>query len=329
MGPEHRCVQCIGFTFFMLRLHDAGMRLVHVRAADLNLLVAFGELLRGPSVTAAAARLGVTQPAMSRTLARLRKTFGDPLFVRTASGLRPTPRATALQPLLEEVLEGAETLIAGPERFDPGTAQRTFVIGTADYGEAVLLPPLLRRLTSEAPGVRLRLAVVPMPLDAALERGEVDLAWTPRVHAPRTVVWTRLFDETFAFVVRREHPVLKQGPFTLDRYLSLLHLAIAPVGRSSGNPLDDLLARMGRKRDVVATVPSFLVVPSLLAASDVGATLPQRVITATAERYDLVSLPIPFPAQGFSMHQAWHERMRKDPGHAWLRQIVTAIARTA
>lgn len=310
-------------------LHDGGMRLAHVRAIDLNLLVAFAELLQGPSVTAAAARLGITQPAMSRTLARLRKAFADPLFVRTATGLRPTPRAAALRPLLEEVLAGAETLIAGPERFDPKTAQRTFVISTADYGESVLLPLLLRRLTSEAPGVRLRIAVTPVPLEAVLERGELDLAWTPRIQTPRTVVWTRLFDETFAFVVRKGHPVLKQGPFTLERYLSLRHLAIAPAGRSNSNPLDDLLARMGRRRDVVATVPSFLVVPSLLVTSDVGVTLPKRIVAATAERYGLVSMPLPFPASGFSMHQGWHERMRKDPGHAWLRQLVAEVARTA
>ncbi|MFZ5444371.1 MAG: LysR family transcriptional regulator [Myxococcota bacterium] len=305
------------------------MRLTHVRGVDLNLLVAFAELLQGPSVTAAATRLGVTQPAMSRTLARLRKTFGDPLFVRTAAGLQATPRALQLQPLLVEVLEGAETLVAGPERFDPKTAERTFVVSTADYGESVLLPALLSRLAAEAPGVRLRIAVTPQPLDAVLERGDLDLAWTPRVPTPRTVIWSRLFDETFAFVVRRGHPVLRRGPFTLERYLSLRHLAIAPAGRSNRNPLDELLARMGHRRDVVATVPNFLVVPSLVAASDVGVTLPRRLIAAVAARYELVSLPLPFQAPGFSMHQAWHERMRKDPGHAWFRQLVVDLARTA
>jgi DNA-binding transcriptional LysR family regulator len=313
----------------MLCVHDDAVRLAHVRAVDLNLLVAFAELLQGPSLTAAAARLGITQPAMSRTLARLRRTFGDPLFVRTASGLRATPRATALEPLLGEVLAGAETLIAGPERFDPRTAQRTFVISTADYGESVLLPTLLRRLTQQAPGVRLRLAVMPLPLEVALERGDLDLAWSPRVQTPRAVVWARLFDETFAFVVRRGHPVLKQGPFTLERFLSLRHLAIAPAGRSGSNPLDDLLARLGKKRDVVATVPSFLVVPSLLLSSDVGVTLPRRLIEASAARYGLVSLPLPFTSPGFSLHQAWHERMRRDPGHAWLRQLVAEGAKAA
>jgi DNA-binding transcriptional LysR family regulator len=303
------------------------MRLAHVRNVDLNLLVAFAELLEGPSVTAAATRLGITQPAMSRTLARLRKTFGDPLFVRTASGLKATPRAAALAPALEEVLAGAEALVAGPARFDPATAERTFLISTADYGEAVLLPGLLQRLAREAPRVKLRLAVLPMPLEVALERGELDLAWTPRIATPRTVVWTRLFDETFEFVVRRGHPVLKRGPFTLERFLELRHLAIAPAGRSNRNAIDELLAGMGKKRDVVATVPSFLVVPSLLVNSDVGVTLPKRLVASAASRYGLVALPLPFSSPGFSMHQAWHERVRKDPGHAWFRQLVVDVAR--
>ncbi|MFO0599158.1 MAG: LysR family transcriptional regulator [Myxococcaceae bacterium] len=303
------------------------MRLVHVRNLDLNLLVAFSELLEGPSVTAAATRLGITQPAMSRTLARLREAFHDPLFVRTRAGLRPTPRATELSTGVREVLEATELLVAGPERFDPATAQRTFTVSTADYGEQVMLPGLLARLTAEAPGVSVRVTVQPASLEGALERGDLDLAWTPRVETPRTVVWTPLLHEEFGFVVRRGHPVLKQGAFTLERYLSLRHVAIAPAGRSNANPLDERLARMGKRRAVVATVPTFLVVPSLVAGSDLGATLPMRLIEPLAARFDLVTLDLPLPNAGFGFEQAWHERMRKDPAHAWFRHLVMEVAK--
>lgn len=308
-------------------VHDVAMRTSALRDVDLNLLVAFAELASTGSVTQAAARLGVTQPAMSRTLARLRKVFADPLFVRGPAGLVATPRAEAMRPGVEAWLQQAEVLVAGPARFDPKTAERTFLIATADYSEAVLLPRLLQRLEHEAPRVRLRISPQPSTLDGALERGELDLAWTPRQSSTRQVVWSRLFDEGFAFVVRKGHPVLGK-PFTLERFLSLRHLAIAPAGRSNRNPIDELLERQGRRREVIATVPNFLVVPSLIEGSDVGVTLPRRIIELSAKRYGLVSLPLPFEVTGFTMHQAWHERLRKDPGHAWFRQLVVEVARS-
>jgi DNA-binding transcriptional LysR family regulator len=223
-----------------------------------------------------------------------------------------------LLPAVDAWLEQADVLIGGAPRFDPLTAERTFVVSAADYGEAVLLPELLRRLEREAPKVKLRISTQPLPLDAALEKGELDLAWTPKQPSARTVVWTRLFDETFTFVVRKGHPVTKR-PFTLDRFCALRHLALAPVGRSNSNPIDELLARLGRKREVVATVPSFLVVPSLLLTSDVGVILPRRIFHAAAQR---------FQSHGFTLHHAWHERMRKDAGHAWFRQVVVEVSKT-
>jgi DNA-binding transcriptional LysR family regulator len=304
------------------------MRTPVLRGVDLNLLVAFAELAATGSVTRAATKLGVTQPAMSRTLGRLRKTFGDPLFLRGPGGLVATPRARELQPAVEAWLEQAAVLVAGPPRFDPATAERTFQVATADYAEAVLLPRLLQRLQQEAPRVRLRITTQPFPLDAALEAGELDLAWLPRQAASRQVVWTRLFEESFGFVVRKGHPVLRR-PFKLERFLSLRHLAIAPVGRTNSNPLDQLLEKLGHRREVAATVPNFLVVPSLVAGSDVGVTLPRRIVELATRHYPLVSLPLPFALPGFTMHQAWHERVRKDPGHAWLRQLVVDVARGA
>ena len=303
------------------------MRTSVLRQVDLNLLVAFAELASAGSVTAAATRAGVTQPAMSRTLARLRRTFGDPLFVRGPAGLVATPRAEALRPRVEAWLSQAELLVGRADRFDPATAERTFLVATADYAEALLLPRLLHRLEREAPRVRVRVTTPSPTLDQALERGELDLAWTPRQPSVRQVVWTRLFDESFAFVVRRGHPVLGR-PFTLERFLSLRHIAVAPVGRSNRNPIDALLEKRGLRREVAATVPNFLAVPSLVEGGDLGATLPRRTVELAATRYALAVLDMPFEVPRFSMHQAWHERVRKDPGHAWFRQLVVEVARS-
>ncbi len=305
----------------MERISGVGLR--HV---DLNLLVAFAELLQTRNVTAAATRLGITQSAMSRTLGRLRETFGDPLFVRTAHGLQVTPRAEALSVGLFDVVERAHALVTGGPVFEPATAQRTFVVATSDYCEAVMLPQVLRALQADAPKLTLR--IVRTPTDVALEQGDADLAWTPRHPSSRSVVWTKLFEEDFGFVVRRGHPVLRHKTFTLDHFLSLRHVAIAPGGQNDSNPLDRALARVGRRREVVATVPSFLAVPELLHDTALGATLPTRVIERVAARQGLQRLELPFALASFSISQGWHERMRKDPGHAWLRARVAAVART-
>ncbi|MBL8909169.1 MAG: LysR family transcriptional regulator [Archangium sp.] len=298
----------------------------HLRHVDLNLLVALAELLQSRSVTAAASRLGITQPAMSRTLGRLRSTFGDPLFVRSSTGLKATPRAETLSLAVYDVVERANALVTGGPLFDPLTTERTFVVATSDYAEALLLSRVLEALEKQAPRLKLRI-VRALDADALLEQGDVDLTWEPKKRSVRTLVWSRLFDDGFAFVVRKGHPVLKRGAFTLDRFLSLRHVALAPRGLNDSNPLDLALARAGRRRDVVATVPSFLAVPELLRDTELGATLPTRIIERVAARHGLVELPLPFTMPRFDLSQAWHERMRKDPGHAWLRALVAAIGR--
>lgn len=305
----------------MERIASAGLRNV-----DLNLLVAFAELLQARSVTAAAERLGITQPAMSRTLGRLRATFGDPLFVRSVTGLRPTPRAETLSLAVFDVVERAHALVTGGPLFAPLTTERTFVVSTSDYVEALLLSRVLQVLEKQAPKLKLRV-IRTLNGDAMLEQGDVDFLWEPKRRAPRAIVWSRLFDDGFGFVVSKGHPVLKRGAFTMDRYLSLRHVALAPAGLNETNPLDVALARAGKKRDVVATVPTFLAVPELLRGTELGATLPSRIIERVAHRHGLVPLQLPFTMPRFDVSQAWHERMRRDPGHAWLRALVATIGR--
>jgi len=308
-------------------VHAGAVRFERLRSVDLNLLLAFSELFRAGSVTVAAARLGVTQSAMSRTLARLRGVFGDALFLRGRSALQPTPRAVALAGPIDALLEAAEGVVGGAPAFEPSTAGRTFTISTADYGQVVLLPKLLAQLARQAPRVSLRVVPTLHQLDEPLEQGDLDLAWVPRQTGSRAVVWGRLFDEAFTFVVRRGHPVTRRR-LTLDRFCALRHVALAPASHSAANPVDAVLARLGRRREVVATVPNFLAVPPLLERNDVAAILPRRVFEAVAARYRLTALELPFALEGFSLEQCWHERSRRDAGHAWLRQRVVELAKT-
>lgn len=307
--------------------HTHEMRAMHVEALDLNLLVVLQRLLETGSVTAAAERLRLSQPAVSRALGRLREALGDPLFVRTPEGLRPTPRAEALRAELAAVLGRVDALLAGPVAFSPAQAARSFKVATTDYGAAVLLPGVLAELAARAPGVSVRLLPVGRPWEEALAEGAWDLAWSPRRKTGAGVVWKHLLDETFAFVVRAGHPATRR-PLTLEGFAAIPQIAIAPEGRG-GNPLDELLARLGARRRVVAHVASFLVVPPLVAGSDLGVTLPRRLVDQVAPRWSLAVLDLPFEMPGFAIQQAWHERFRRDPAHAWFRQLVARVAAEA
>lgn len=293
--------------------------------ADLNLLTTFRHLLATGSVTATADRMRLSQPAVSRALGRLRTALQDPLFVRDKPGLVPTPRALALQPELEALLTRLDDLLTSGAGFDPSTSRRTFVVSTSDYSASVLMRPLLQRLGKEAPGVTVRVVQTAPEAEAALQQGTWDFLWAPQRSMSQAIVWTKLFDETFSFVVREGHP-LAGKPLTLERYLSIQQIALSPEGRP-GNPLDETLQRMGHQRQIVAHVPTFAVVPSLIAHSDLGAVLPRRIIEVHGKPWRLVSRALPFPVHGFTLKQAWHERHRHDAGHAWFRQLVVDLCR--
>ena len=304
---------------------NADMPLTHLDGIDLNLLLVLQRLFEAGSVTGAAERLGLSQPAVSRSLSRLRRAFGDDLFVRAPGGLQPTPRAEALRAGLGEALARLGALVAGPAPFSPAATTRAFTVAAGDYAEAVLLPRLLGALAREAPEATLRVVPVDPAWEPSLAERRSDLLWAPRRRAGAGVVWTHLWDEGFAFVVRRGHPAARR-PLTLERFTAVAQLAIAPEGRG-GNPLDERLARLGARRRVVAQVPSFLVVPALIAGSDLGVTLPRRLVALHAARWDLAALELPFDMPGFDISQAWHERLRGDPAHAWFRKLVAGVAR--
>jgi DNA-binding transcriptional LysR family regulator len=302
------------------------MQDVHLGGVDLNLLVALDALLAERSVTRAAARVGLTQPAMSHALARLRTLLDDPLFVRTPGGMVPTPRAEAMEAPIRRALVDIGAAIRDRSAFDPKTAKRAFTIATRDYADLVLLPPLVARLSREAPGVDLHVRTVPDDWAHALQQGEVDLVVAPLPgKGPSGVLARKLLDERLVCVMRKGHPDAKK-PLGLARYLALRHALVAPQGRAGGL-VDDVLAQKGLRRRVALRVPSFLVVPFVVARSDLVVTLAERVAVTFAESLDLAVLPPPLELSGFSLHLTWHERRAADAGLSWLRGLLLEVTK--
>ena len=294
---------------------------------DLNLVLALDALLAEQHVTRAAERLGITQSAASHALARLRQLFDDPLLVRGPRGtMIATPRATALAPAVHRVLVELSAIVRGDTAFEPITARRTFRIATSDYVELVLIPPLVQRLHRSAPNIDLWLHTMTNYGDEALAAGTVDVAVGPPrgVARPAGSYEKVLFEESFTCIMRAKHP-LASGKLTLPRYCAAQHLLVSPRG-TPGSLVDDALAALGRSRRVALAVPHFLVVPYLIASSDLIATLATRIATTFADALGLVTMPPPLALPKFQIAVAWHERDHDDPPHRWLREQLLAVA---
>ncbi|MBA3396499.1 MAG: LysR family transcriptional regulator [Deltaproteobacteria bacterium] len=287
---------------------------------DLNLLTSLDALLDERNVTRAAKRLGVTQPAVSHSLRRLRDLLGDPLLVRTRNGMTATPRAVALRPAVRAALEAAEVVLRAVPPFDAAMTERTFSLVMADQASFLLLPPLLERLAREAPGI----AVQVRPASRDPDAEDVDLAIGVFRDAPAGVHQLTLWREDFVCVLRKGSAAAR-GTFDRKRYLALGHLLVAPRGMP-GSPLDDVLARTGDRRRVMLTVPHFLVAPHVVATTDLVWTAPASLARAFAEQLPLVLRDPPLRLEGFTIALRWHARLASDPGLAWLRSVVQDVA---
>lgn len=293
----------------------------HLASVDLNLLVVLDVLLEERSVTRAAARLRRTQPAVSRSLGRLRSLLGDPLLVREGGGLSPTPRALALVAPLRAVLAEIEGGLLRPARFDPSTATRSFTLASADYAEWLLMGPLVARVARHAPGVDLvlqRAGALTDGLQAA------DLAVAPLGPGAEAFRSRALLEDSFACLVRRDHPRVGDS-LDVDTFVDLPHVLIAPRGQPGG-VVDRLLEQRGLRRRVAVRLATFLVAPSLVAETDLVLTLPRRLALRAASSLPLRVLEPPLPLPGFTLHAAWPERLHHDPGHAWLREQLRLVA---
>jgi len=304
----------------MHEAHDA------LNGVDLNLVLALDALLAERHVTRAAARLGLTQSAASHALARLRDLIGDPLLVRGARGVMvPTPRAEALAPQIHRVLSDLAGALRG-EAFDPATAKRTFRIGASDYVDLVLLPRLIERVSRLAPSVDIWIHSFVNHGDEELAAGQIDLAiGLPQGPARAAGSYEKvLFDESFTCIVRGGH-ALAGSRMTLARYCAASHLMVAPRSLP-GSFVDTALAELGKTRRIALAVPHFLVVPYIVAGSDLVATLPNRVAGLFIETLGLATMPPPIQIPKFQLVAAWHERNHHDAPHRWLREQILAVA---
>jgi len=300
------------------------IRFVNIASLNLNLLPVLDALLGERSVSRAAARLGLSQPAVSNALAQLRTLLEDPLLVRKAGGMAPTERALALGGPLRAALLALEQGLDPPAAFDPAAASRYFTIATNDFVAFAMLPRLLARLQHEAPGVRLHVRawqehVVP----SDLARGDADLQLGFNRGLPPGHQAAPLFEDSFMFVARKGHPLVR-GKITLATYTKLAHVLVSHEPNARG-VVDDALAQRGLTRNVALRVSHFLLVPPILAATDYVAALSQIVARPMARGLPLQLLPMPIEIPGATVQMIWHERTAASPAHAWLRQVVGEV----
>ncbi len=305
--------------------------MINISTFDLNLLRILNALLREGSTVGAARRLGLSQPAVSAALGRLRHALGDPLFVRQGQGLVPTSYASGLEAPLRVALEELENVLAGPQQFDPANTQIDFRISGTDFFATMLMPELAARVRRAATGVRLQLVdLVPDHYVEALEQQDVDLALLPERDFPAWIAHMPLFRAEFVVIARRDHPVLgAEGigagdVFPMDLFCALGHVLCSPDGRFHGLG-DDALARAGRSRKVVMSVPVFEGVLQVVAASDLIALLPDSLVARRGPDPGITILEPPMPIAPVQLSMIWHRRQSGDPAHAWLRGMVRDI----
>jgi DNA-binding transcriptional LysR family regulator len=292
-------------------------------APDLNLLVALDVLLAEGSVARAAQRLRLSPSAMSRTLARLRETTGDPLLVRAGRGLVPTPRALELRERVGPLVQDAEAVLRPQEALDLKRLVRTFTLRTSEGFVETFGPNLIARVGEEAPGVRLRFLQKPDRDSAPLRDGTVDLETGvvgkktgPEIRAQS------LFRDRFIGAVRQRHK-LSKGKITPSRYADGRHICVSRAGLDRGpidDALDGALEPLGFKREIVTMVGGFAAALALARASDLIATVPERHTGAL--RKGMYSFPLPVPIPQITVSLLWHPRLDADPAHRWLRKCV-------
>jgi len=294
---------------------------------DLNLLRIFHQLMIERRVSAVAETLGMSQPAVSGALKRLRAAFEDELFLRTTRGMQPTPLAEQLAEPVASAMETLRTAIARPARFDPATAQRNFMLSLTDIGEIYFLPPLLARLDELAPGINLSTARNTVrDLKEEMESGRVDAAIGLLPQLQGRFFRQRLFRQPYVLAMRRDHPLLRRKKITALDFSEAEHVVVLASGTGHGE-VDRQLERKRIARRVRLTVPHFVGVGHLLETSDLIATLPERMAQRIVKPFGLQYVPHPVKLPDAAIDLFWHARMQRDAGHQWLRrQIVELFA---
>lgn len=291
---------------------------------DLNLLPVFVTLIEERSVTRAAERLGITQPALSNALARLRVMMRDQLFVRERYGIQPTQMALDMAPVIAEALAKIDDVVLGQQTFDPTTAELAVTIAPNSYVEFVLMPAIVARLRERAPGIKLRLTPFGNDLaETGVISGTTTMVLGRVVDPPDSLVVQHLMDEGLACVVRADHPKIRDR-ISRAQYEAMKHVNVLPPGRMRVG-LFSALEQRGVRREVAVSVTHFLAVPEMIAVTDYCATLPILICRHLAKDPRLKILPAPLDLGTFPLDMAWHVRYRNDPAHRWLRSLVTEV----
>jgi len=311
----------IGGTKLLLKLISNIYTITQMNLSgfDLNLLLVFDAVMRERHVTRAGDRIGMSQPAMSNALNRLRHHLKDNLFVRGSDGMRPTSRALELAEPVRNALQNLETVLES-QKFDPRTAKRTFAIGTNDYAVPTLMPLVAARLEQEAPGISIRLLSSAGQTFEMLDAQEIDIGISAFGAIPERFGQAELFQDDYVLTMRIGHP-LATSELSVADYSEARHLLVSPKGE---------LAEKGLTRHITMTVTSFSSAPGVLAASDMILAMPRRIAETFAPIYGLVTRKAPFagPKSYSSATLVWHDRLANHPAHHWFRDVLISTART-
>ena len=312
---------------------------LNFRTLDLNLLRVFDEVMSERSLTRAAEKLAITQPAVSNAMRRLRDAVGDELLVRHGQGVQPTPRAQALWPVVREALASLADNLA-PERFDPATARTTLVLVMADATSATLIPHLVEILEVEAPGVTVRI----LPLTtrdprSLLDEGNADLAignfpavladLTARAQSGALVAYEsrRLYDGEYVAAMRRDHPLSRQ-PLTLERYCAARHALVSFSGRAWGF-IDEALASLGKKRHIALTVNQYGTAARVVAQTDLVTVMPRHFVPISHMGQELHIAKLPLDVMAVHVDALWHKRGPNRPAYDWMVQALGRASQRA
>lgn len=298
-----------------------------MNVSDLSLLIALDALLQESSVTRAAERVGLSTPAMSHTLARIRDRLNDPILVRAGQGMVLTTRAQTLKPRVHSLVAQAEQLFTLGDTFSPKTVDREFVVNVTDYVHFVMGSALDRMARQQAPRLRLRFAPATRDDAKALRQGSTDLAIGVYDELPPEIMTRTLITDRPVCVLRKGHALTRQR-MTLKRFVGLDHVQVAPRGRPGGR-MDDLLRARGLERRVLRVVPTFQAAAALVADSDYVLTLSRRVAIILAASFELVIVEPPLNLEPYAVNLIWHSRVDADPAHRWLRGLWVAAAAEA
>jgi DNA-binding transcriptional LysR family regulator len=294
---------------------------------DLNLLRVFQAIVEERSLTKAGQRLALSQPAISYSLGRLRTLFDDPLFIRTRAGMQPTPIALELSGIVGRALDTVREALRYAEHFDPAVSTRTFRLSLSDAGELAYLPPICEALHLQAPRVKLRIEPLPVEeIEDALRSSRLDFAIGNLPTLTAHTLHQLLFEENYVCMTRKRRGLPRSKELSLAQFLEASHVQITSVEHSH-HALDDAFRSQGVGRHIALELPHFVALPSVLAVTDLLATLPRRLaqIFNRDDGFQLYELPVKLPGAAVTMH--WHENFDQDEGNVWLRNLMGGIVR--